>query len=215
MKLLQSVTLPVIKKHFNLWVLVAFCTGLLLVRAKLTQSVFYFFLLWNLFLAWLPFAVSSCLSGNIGLIRNKYSLFAVFFIWLVLYPNAPYIITDFIHLRHEHTVPLWFDLLLLMSFSGCGLWFGLQSMSDMFTIFRLRFTKASAWAIVTCTAYLSGFGIYLGRFLRYNSWDVVQKPVQLTNDIHTAFTHSPAPGITLGFGTFLLLAFYIFHTTPK
>lgn len=203
-------------RHYMLFALTAFCSALLLVRAKLTQSIFYFFLIWNLFLAYTPLAFTGIIKSK-KILQNKwYYFYPALVCWLLLLPNAPYIITDFVHLRRETPIPFWFDVLLIASFSITGMLFGLASMKDMFKIFAKRFSNATTWIIMGAVCLLCGFGMYIGRFLRYNSWDILQKPYTLTIDILSSLTSSetckPAWGITLGFGTLMFLLFNLYHT---
>lgn len=207
------------KQHRTLYVLAAFCICLLLVRAKLTHSVFFFFLIWNLFLAYIPVWITTQLIDKVQWIEKKHYFYPLFLCWLLLLPNAPYIITDFIHLQRELDVPVWFDVLLLISFSVTGLLFGLASMKHMYNILAGQFGKQSAKGIIAFVCLLSAYGIYLGRYLRYNSWDILHKPLMLLGDIIASFTDpsciKASLGITLGFGTLLFLLFSLYNDTDK
>ena len=205
-------------RHFILFSLAAFCIAFYFVRAKITQSAFYFFLIWNLFLAYTPLALTTLLYEKVKLINKWYWFIPMLCLWLLLLPNAPYIITDFVHLKRETGVPTWFDILLIGSFSVTGMLFGLSSMKDMFWIFVYKYGNKAAFAIMAMVCLLCGFGMYVGRFLRYNSWDILQKPYQLTVDILCSLTDAetckPAWGITLGFGTLMFLLFNLYDS-PK
>jgi uncharacterized membrane protein len=218
MKTIQSGFINEFRQHFMLFALAVFCISLLLVRAKLTQSIYLFFLLWNLFLAYSPLAITSLIMHRINLIEKWY-FYPAFILWLLVLPNAPYIITDFVHLAKESNVPLWFDILLIASFTICGLLFGLASMKNMHCILSAKFSGTTATITMAISSLLSGFGIYLGRFLRYNSWDVLHKPLILLKDIlHSLFaaeTCRPAWGITLGFGTLMFLLFRLYYNPEK
>lgn len=206
------------RKHYMLFALAAFCVALLLVRAKITQSIFYFFLIWNLFLAYTPLVFTSIVKSYKSLHEMWYYFYPAVVVWLLLLPNAPYIITDFVHLEKAPNIPFWFDILLIASFSVSGMLFGLASMKDIFKIFSKRFSIMTCWIIMGAISLLCGFGMYVGRFLRYNSWDILQKPYTLTVDILCSVTNAetckPAWGITLGFGTLMFLLFNLYHT-PK
>ncbi|MFD2602933.1 DUF1361 domain-containing protein [Flavobacterium suzhouense] len=205
-------------RHYILFALAAFCIALLLLRAKITQSIFFFFLIWNLFLAYTPLAITSLMRQQSYLMKKWYWFTPALLLWLVLLPNAPYIITDFIHLKKETNVPVWFEILLIASFSTCGMLFGLASMKDMFTMILKRTTERIAWIALAIVSILCGFGMYVGRFLRYNTWNILQKPYALTVDILCSLTNvetcKPAWGITLGFGILMFLLFNLYHT-PK
>ncbi|AXG74872.1 DUF1361 domain-containing protein [Flavobacterium arcticum] len=215
MKTLRLTFTNTFKQHYALLYLALFCTALLLVRAKLTHSMFYSFLIWNLFLAYLPLLVSLLMINNVKLMEKRIYYYPLLLCWLLLLPNAPYIITDFIHLKKVSTVPIWYDVLLLISFSTGGILAGLASMKHIFSIITIKTNPLVAWFSIAITCFLSGFGIYLGRFLRYNSWDVLSKPLTLTNDVLQSFTSTTPLGITLGFGCFLLLLFHLYYTADK
>ena len=206
-------------KQKMLFLLSGFCVTLLLARAKLTHSTFFFFLAWNLFLAYLPLATTSLLMNTPRLINKKLYFYPLSAFWLLVLPNAPYIITDFVHLQRELDVPVWFDVLLLISFTVNGLLFGLASMQQMFNIMTQRFSRTSAKAIIAVVCILSAYGIYLGRYLRYNSWDIVHKPMVITADIINSLIdpscYKASLGITLGFGTLLYLLFSLYNDTDK
>lgn len=205
-------------RHYVLFAMAAFCVALLLVRAKITQSIFFFFLIWNLFLAYTPLGVTSIMRQQSNMMKRWYWFYPALLLWLVLLPNAPYIITDFVHLKKETNVPVWFEVLLIASFSVCGMLFGLASMKDMFSMIAKRSSQRIAWVAMGVFSILCGFGMYVGRFLRYNTWDILQKPYSLTVDILCSLTNAetckPAWGITLGFGTLMFLLFNLYHT-PK
>ena len=92
----------------------AFTLFLLIIRIILSNELTYVFLAWNLFLAWIPFA----LSQTLGELKNRWKLFFLIGAWLLFLPNAPYIITDFLHLKQRAPVPYWYDILLLFSASS-------------------------------------------------------------------------------------------------
>lgn len=205
------------RRHLPIYLLAAFGLAVLLVRAKVTQSIFYFFLVWNLFLAYLPLAVTLFLREKPQLTAKWQWLSVSFVVWLLLLPNAPYIITDFIHLNKDSGMPLWFDILLLTTFSASGILFGLESMKDMQSFLATKLNSAIASGLMAAACLLSGLGIYIGRVLRFNSWDVLYKPHTLANTVVTGLTDpitgTAAWGITLGFGTLLFLMFRLY--TPK
>jgi uncharacterized membrane protein len=154
---------------------------LLMIRMKLNQSFFFLFLVWNLFLAVIPFALTIYLSSNPKL--NKYSLLLWFGVWLLFLPNAPYIITDLLHLKKGSYHLLWLDILVVTSFALNGLLLFFLSLLDMKVILNVYINKKYLNFLYAFILFLSGFGVYLGRFLRYNSWEIIQNPIDLLNDI--------------------------------
>ncbi|MDZ4403923.1 DUF1361 domain-containing protein [Prosthecobacter sp.] len=187
------------------------CCAVLNVRFHLAGHHNYAFLLWNLFLAAIPLGLS------LGLVRIKRLVFALplLAIWLLFFPNAPYVLTDLIHLSPHNRghVPLWLDLLMLLSFALVSLWFGFQSLRIVQHWFARRFSRMTAWSVTLGSLVLSGFGVYLGRFLRWNSWDIVHQPQHLLQDIVSRVLnplhHGNTWSFTLGFGTLLILAYLV------
>lgn len=168
----------------SLVVVSSLSTFLLILRFLYSGRFAFPFLLWNLFLAWLPFLLS-LLFAFMSTRRRLYrfpSLICGFF-WLILLPNAPYLITDLIHLGRVGGAPIWFDLLLLLSFGLSGLLLGLASVQTMQAEISRRYGRLSGWLFAATTLSLAAFGIYIGRFLRWNSWDVILNPHQITADL--------------------------------
>jgi len=181
----------------------------------LAGSYEYIFLNKNLFLAFLPWLFTTVFV--IGPKRGKRKLFVFFVIlsWLAFFPNAPYILTDLFHLRQRHIIPLWFDLILILSFAWTGLLFGFFSLWDieMFLKKELKLTQSRLLSVGLL--FVAGFGIYLGRYLRWNSWDIVADPLALLYDIGDRFIHPFAHprtwGMTLFMGTFLNILYWSFR----
>jgi uncharacterized membrane protein len=213
-----SISKPV-REYGSVIALSAFSIALLLVRVKITQSVFYMFLIWNLFLAYTPLAVSLLIISSRRITSRWYCLAPALMAWLLLLPNAPYLITDFVHLKKETPVPVWFDVLLLASFTFSGILIGLASMKNIYLLLSARFSRRISGISMMIICLLSGFGLYLGRFLRYNSWDVLHRPLSLAGDIwlslFAAETCKPAWGITLGFGILQYLLFDLYNSVKR
>ena len=150
--------------------------GLQNVRAELTGAPAFAFLFWNLFLAWVPYLLA---LGLVGLDRARapgWLLAAPGIVWFLFLPNAPYILTDFIHLGKIPGAPLWFDALLIGAFAATGLLLGLASLLLVHHVVAGRLGTTAGWVLAVGTLALSSIGIYLGRFPRFNSWDVVTNP---------------------------------------
>jgi uncharacterized membrane protein len=185
------------------------CAALLLIRVRLSGSLYFAFLLWNLFLAALPLVFALLLPRS----RRFSRAVPVLAAWLLFFPNAPYVLTDLIHLRPRAGVPLWFDLVLILSFALTSLWIGFHSLRLVQRWIAGHFGQGHGWAAVLVVMPLTGFGLYLGRILRWNSWDIVTRPMSLLRDISVLIldplAHREVWLFTFGFGFFLLLA-YIF-----
>lgn len=184
------------------------CGLVLGLRFHLAGHHYFAFLGWNLFLAAIPLGLSLGLTQ----IRRFWVAAPVLAIWLLFFPNAPYVMTDLMHLSERlDNVPKWFDLLMLLSFGLVSLAFGFQSLYIVQCWITQHFSRPVGWCVVLGTLALSGFGIYLGRFLRWNSWDLVRRPHTLINDIAVRLTdpfdHTHTWGFTLGYGTLLIFAY--------
>jgi uncharacterized membrane protein len=149
----------------------------------------YLFLNWNLFLAILPYVISTFFLLYYKKINSLPLTALILFSWLLLFPNAPYIVTDFFHLEPRANVPYWFDLGLIFSFAWNGLILGFISLYDIQTALARRFSAVKGWVFAIFSLVLGSFGIYLGRFERFNSWDILTNPMELFVDITNRLTH--------------------------
>jgi len=179
--------------------LVAWCGALLVARALYTGRPAFGFLVWNLFLAGLPALAA------LGFVRAEarrtaaWVRLAWFAAWLLLLPNAPYILTDLVHLAPWHGVPLWYDIAVYLSFGGTGLLLGYASIADVQGAVARRRGEAAGWVVAVATLALCGFGIYLGRFARWNSWDVLASPIALLGDLGRGLASPQVHPRTAGF----------------
>ena len=150
--------------------------GLLALRTDRVGVPAFDFLAWNLFLAWIPFVLSLGLAAVHSRGGPRPLLWVFGAGWLLFLPNAPYILTDFIHLGRVGGAPLWFDAALIGAFAAAGLALGLASLLVVHHVVEARAGRVVGWAVAVSSLVLSAIGIYLGRFPRFNSWDVVSDP---------------------------------------
>jgi uncharacterized membrane protein len=181
----------------------------LLVGRNLMGARGYSFLLWNLWLAWLPY-LAALWAEQIAARRPRagWRLMPAGALWLLFLPNAPYLMTDFVHLPAMGFV-WWYDVGTLLAFAWAGCLLGVASLHLMQGLVRERLGAALSWAFVLICVGLSGVGIYLGRFLRWNSWDVFTSPRALAGEL-VALLADPAAyprliGVSGLFACFLLL----------
>lgn len=137
------------------------------------------FLTWNLFLAWIPFLLALGVAGVHASGGPRVLLWVLGAGWLLFLPTAPYILTDFIHLGRMSGAPLWFDAALIGAFAAVGLVLGLSSLLIVHYVVEARAGRVIGWAVAVGSIVLSAIGIYLGRFPRFNSWDVIADPAGL------------------------------------
>ncbi|MEM1117948.1 MAG: DUF1361 domain-containing protein [Bacteroidota bacterium] len=189
--------------------------ALFLVRVVVTGSWFGLFLGWNLFLAAVPLMASTLLVRLDARGARLPALLAVGAVWLLFLPNAPYILTDLVHLAERPPVPFWYDLGMLLSGAGVGLLSGYLSLADVQGVIARRRGALAGWAASVGVLFLSAFGIYLGRELRWNSWDVVAAPDALFADILARLAdplgHPETVVMTLVFGGMLTLGYVVLH----
>jgi uncharacterized membrane protein len=153
--------------------------GLLVVRMDRVGQPAFGFLPWNLFLAWIPFVLSVGVAAVHARRGPRALLWLLGLGWLVFLPNAPYILTDFIHLGRVGGAPLWFDAALIGTFAGTGLALGLASLLVVHHVVEARAGRLIGWVVAVSSLVLSAVGVYLGRFPRFNSWDVIADPHSL------------------------------------
>ncbi|WP_400191316.1 DUF1361 domain-containing protein [Hymenobacter sp. B81] len=207
-------SLPLLRQRYDLLLILgaslALSTVLVLFRVFWTQHITFVFLLWNLFLAAIPLGLSLLLGTVEPGVRRRW-LLPVGLLWLLFFPNAPYILTDLLHLGKYTGVPRWYDLLLILTAAWNGLMLGYASLLDMQRFVAERLGRAAGWLFSSAALLLSAYGVYLGRFLRWNSWDVVANPFSLAYDIIGTLLHPTAHprawGLTLLMGAFLLLGY--------
>ncbi len=156
-----------------LLVSISFSMALLVVRFYYSHTYDYRFYGWNTFLAAIPYVASTQLLKMKKLHAGALLLLAA---WLLFFPNAPYIITDLFHYEERAPVPYWYDLVLVISAAWNGLILGIVSLMNV-EKFLSRYLKPF-WVLVceVISLLLCGYGVYIGRFLRFNSWDIFNDP---------------------------------------
>lgn len=197
-------------KAASLLLLCILSFALLIVRVIHTGEFTFAFLAWNLFLAYIPMGISTL----VYLKRDEISRLQFWLAtlpWLLFFPNAPYILTDLFHLMPRNGISEWYDLLLILSFALTGLLFGLLSLRNMHKTILQFHSVFSGYIYVLGSIFLGSFGVYLGRFERYNSWDILRTPDELFIDITQRLIHPlhhPTTwGLTLGLGSLLTILY--------
>jgi uncharacterized membrane protein len=191
----------------------AFIAMMIAARIYYTGNTLYLFLIWNIFLAWIPFIISSVFSKLTG--KPVWKQVLIFCIWLAFFPNALYIVTDLIHLQLETNVPKWFDAVLLLSASTVGLMMAFISLYRVEVFLHKTLHKKLRPVSVFFILFLASFGVYLGRFLRWNSWDIISNPFQLVlsigHRIVSPFNHLQTWTVTCT----LTIFFYLLYISLK
>lgn len=138
------------------------------------------FLVWNLILAWLPLGFAT-LAERPGAARRARWTWGI--LWLLFFPNAPYIFTDLTHLNPDHDRRFWVELGVVLLFALTGLVVGYLSLHRMQRLVARHYGSWAGWGIVGAAAALGATGVAVGRFLRWNSWDALLHPWRLVIDI--------------------------------
>lgn len=194
--------------------------GLTLVttRGLLTGNWWFFVMLtWNLTLAWFPLGVVLVLrdlraaSDAPAGFQNRWLLIAGLALWLVFLPNAPYIITDLFHIRDVDSPLLWFDTMTIFLFALTGLLTGLYSILIVHRMLGPLLGQWRTWGLLVISQFLSGFGIYLGRMGRWNSWDIITSPSALASAIARTYHDHLSIKLTLAYGFVLLVLYVAFY----
>jgi uncharacterized membrane protein len=135
-------------------------------------------------------------------------------LWLLFFPNAAYIVTDFVHLRAIAPIPLWFDIGLIAVFAWSGCFLAVASLRTMQALVASYLGAAASWLFVAAVFGLNGLGIYLGRFLRWNSWDLFIHPHGVLSDAAAIVAHPianrQATGVICMFGALLCVCYVMF-----
>ena len=192
-----------------LMLLAVFSCVLVGVRIVHTGRPTFLFMPWNLFLAWVPYFVSGRVTRRWGVrgdrgrgiggrgvrvagTAGREVGVAGLIIWLLFIPNSFYILTDLYHLADNHRsprVPEWYDLILILSFAWNGLLLGVRSVRQMERLLAPDASLLGRWVFLYPLMWLCALGVYIGRDLRYNSWDIAIRPAGLLSDVFTLIVH--------------------------
>ena len=203
------------------WLIIScgFSCLLLIARVFITGYLTYIFLVWNLFLAFLPYAITEWLWTHSQVAKNKWKLMAAMILWLLFIPNSFYILTDLFHLDTFHSAPKWFDLLLLFSFAWNGLLLGIFSVRVMEKTLQSFLGNKHELFFIYTIMWLNALGVYIGRYLRFNSWDIVTNPFDLITDILSMMwhplQHKDVWGMVACFSVFMTLVYLTLKRISK
>ncbi len=162
---------------------------LLFTRIIYTGDFTFYFLTWNLFLAYLPYKIGGSIMRRPQVIESQFKFWLLFVGWLLLLPNTFYILTDLFHLHKGGAMPQWFDLALIISFAWNGLLFGVASIKRMELVLKLKLNLQKEWVYLYPVMFLNALGIYIGRYMRFNSWDVISAPFDLAKEVWFLILH--------------------------
>lgn len=184
-------------------------------RVLKSRSFTYDNLIWNLFLAWIPYLCSLWAVFLFQRYSQRWWLLIIpGGIWLIFFPNAPYMITDFLHLETRPFVPLWYDIILLATFAWTGCFLAITSLRTMQSLVNRYLGKVVSWLFASYALAMGGLGIYLGRFSRWNSWDLFIQPkaiiLEVLRRVANPLQNLRFFGFTLLFTLFLFICYITF-----
>ena len=197
----------------GLLLMYALCIVMWLARVENSGETTYFFVAGNLTLAWLPmlFAAFALLASERRTPVRLALTGAFGALWLLFLPNAPYVVTDLQHYEDSPLIAGWYDGLMLGAYVASGILLGLLSLYVMQGVIARIVGGLWSWAAAFAVMPLCGFGIYVGRELRWNSWDAIVAPGKITGDLVTVATDAPmrleAASMTVGFAAFLAVSY--------
>ena len=192
-------------------------TALVQVHSRIFGAENYNNLVWNLFLAWIPYCASVAAYLSMRYRITFYLIMPIStLVWIVFFPNAPYLLTDFQHLAFSNpNSPLWFDVIIMIWFAWTGLLLGISSLYLMQEIVTRTFNRVIGWVFAIGVTVLSSIGVFLGRFLRWNSWDLLQDPIPIAKDIYGIVRHPisnlPTYVFTILFTLLFLFIYFTVH----
>ena len=193
-----------------------FTLALLIIRLFYTGTPMYFFYPWNLLLALVPVFFSGLLLKQKTL---NYKSILLLGLWLLFLPNAPYLVTDIFHFDERPPVPFWFDLMLVVSGAWNGILLCMISLLRVERFLKIVCTPKLTSKVMPLIIFLCGYGVYIGRYLRYNSWDVVTEPVGILrtsrHHIHHPFQNLNVWLFTFVFASFLGIIYFTIKKLPR
>ncbi|MCL1927588.1 MAG: DUF1361 domain-containing protein [Treponema sp.] len=200
-------------------ILSVFCFCTIIIRRFYTGYWGFIFLNWNLFLAFVPWALTSLSFIKPKIQRSALSIAILLIFWLLFFPNAPYIITDLFYLRAIKNMPVWYDTLMFLSYAWAGMLFGFFSLWDIEQILGRKLPKPLVTFFSGFLLFVGSFGIYIGRYLRWNTWDLFTRTSEILTDITDRFAnpfeHKTTWGVTLFMGLFLNIVYWSFRLVKK
>lgn len=193
-----------------------FCVCLVEARQWRTHTPYYDFLIWNLILAWIPFLLALRFYEGYRRGSSRSGLAVVAAFWLLFLPNAPYMVTDLVHLGRIPGAPLWFDGGMIAAFAGTGLVLGLGSVYLVHAVARRALGVWRSWLLLAPVLGLCSLGVMLGRVERLNSWDAVVRPRRLL-DLLASHIGDPSAQVRMAalagaYTAFLAVAYLVFYS---
>lgn len=186
--------------------------GALCARSFLPGDLGSRFFAWNLFLAWIPYLLALAIAALASRTRHGSGVLVLpTALWLLFFPNAPYIATDLVHLGRSLPQLVVLDALVIGLVAAVGMALGLLSLRRVHAVVAERLGTRRGWLFVGAVFLLTGAGVWMGRVLRWNSWDVFTNPrpmlARVLDAVLAPWNHPHAVGFSLAFALGLLLLY--------
>jgi uncharacterized membrane protein len=181
-----------------------------LARLDIWGTTNLLYLIWNLFLAWVPYVISLYFIKKDTSVNYFVPLFIV---WLLFFPNAPYLVTDVLHIVSSSPALLWYDSLLFFFFGWIGLFLGMLSLFNIHQYLKAHLSYLLSEIIIFLICFISSFGMYLGRFERWNSWDIFINPITLVRHLFNLSINVTHTGVPLIFVIIFTVFMYSIYKT--
>ncbi len=187
--------------------------GMLAARALYARELKFSFLPGNLLLAWIPLVFAVAVYTLRARRSKQWALLGICaLVWFMFFPNAPYLITDLVHLKTRPPIPRWYDLIVFMSFAWTGLFLGYLSLYLMQEVVRSWLGRGASWRFAILMLALGAVGVFVGRFWRWNSWELLTRPVGLTGDALRRLGDMPTGEAAAFSSTFFAFSLMIYVT---
>lgn len=198
----------------------AISVALLVIRMLVAGDLWLSFMVWNLFLAWLPLLFALGLRANLA---QKpwlhWQNIGLTLLWLGFLPNSFYLMTDLIHLQSSGATSIMYDIAMMLSFIFNGLLLGYISSYLVHAQLLKRLKHFHAHLIIGLVFLAASFAIYLGRYLRWNTWDVVFNPLGLLFDLServiNPFIHAQTFVVTFVFFVVIASTYTVLYELAK
>lgn len=162
--------------------------GVLLIffRVVLPVDKSFLFLFWNLFLAAIPLFIGIVLLHH-AKSKKLYQVLPFLIIWLIFFPNAPYMLTDYRHLQGSYGLTFVIDFITILYFALIAFCMAVISLNDIRQILSVYMHRSLLIFVIIVICLLCGFGVFIGRDMRFNSWDLVSKPLEVISESVNGF----------------------------
>lgn len=180
----------------TLLIATGFCVALGIHLRDYTGRDIYRYLNWDIFLGWVPIGLALCIDVFVKLRKSWIKNILVIgagIVWLLFYPNSVYLVTDTLHPFVHFEVPsgqrflfhleFWYHLFLFFVAAILGLGLGTYSLSSIQQLVSERYGVVRSWIFAHIVLILSSIGIYIGRFIRWNSWNAITHPKLIWKDV--------------------------------